>query len=133
MEHLQMWACFWKMLYNENPLYRYGPPALFVDQQSFVDNTVVVAQTLYYHLEGASEEALKLLEDVPEPSTKGFAYGWIPGRDAHNVYANLEIANMDCRDFSKAVRTRSRSSSGPIGRKVSQKTTKMIEAGTTVP
>ncbi|KAJ5819120.1 hypothetical protein N7474_004711 [Penicillium riverlandense] len=69
------------------------------EKQSFVDNTVVVADTLYYHLPWASEEALKLLEDVPEPSIKGFAYGRIPGRDAHTVYANLSIANMQLDEF----------------------------------
>jgi hypothetical protein len=94
-----MWDSLWKMCYNENPLYRYGPPALFVDQQSFVDNTIVVADTLYYHLPWASEEALKLLEDVPKPSIKGLAYGRIPGRDVHTVYANLLISSMALEEF----------------------------------
>lgn len=94
-----MWDSLWRMCYNENRLYRYDPPALFVDQQSIVDNTVIVADTLYYHLPCASEEALKLLEDVPKPSIKGLVYGRIPGRSAHTVYANLSISNMALDDF----------------------------------
>ncbi|KAJ5625158.1 hypothetical protein N7510_001467 [Penicillium lagena] len=94
-----MWECLWKICFNENRLHRNDQPGLFVDQQSFVDNSVIAAEKLYYHLEEASEEALKLLEDVPQPSTKGFAYGRIPGRDTHCVYANLSIANMALEDF----------------------------------
>ncbi|KAL4869623.1 hypothetical protein BDV12DRAFT_167711 [Aspergillus spectabilis] len=45
------------------------------------------------------EKTREVLRDVVESSLRGLLYGRIEGEDAHNVYANLSIANMGFNEF----------------------------------
>ncbi|KAL3455313.1 hypothetical protein BJX64DRAFT_72769 [Aspergillus heterothallicus] len=77
------------------------PPYFFIDTQSGVDQTVIAVHTDKYSepstlvREAETGSAHDILVDITEPPISGLVYGRIPGRDAHNMYANLSLTNMD--------------------------------------
>lgn len=74
-------------------------PYFFADEQSGVDQTIIVMEEDLFFAEDDDEKAKELLKDVPDPEVRGVRYARIRGRDAHTVFANLSISNMDMEDF----------------------------------
>ncbi|KAL4945300.1 hypothetical protein BDV06DRAFT_39490 [Aspergillus oleicola] len=76
-------------------------PFFLIDQRSALDETVIVCMPDYswglrgLGLEEEKEKAQELLKDVVGPEIRGFLYGWVKGREAHNAFQNLSIANLD--------------------------------------
>ncbi|PYI08735.1 hypothetical protein BO78DRAFT_395340 [Aspergillus sclerotiicarbonarius CBS 121057] len=86
----------WKIVWELYTYYRGNRaffPIFFADQQSAADNTV-----LGVHPRPAGPG---LLEGLPLPSLGGFAYGRVPGRDAHAMYENVRMRRMAFSDVTE--------------------------------
>ena len=74
-------------------------PFFFVDRQSVEDHTLLVMTKDLYFWDDDNEQAKELLKDVPNPRFRGLRYARIPGRDAHCIFANLSISNLDMEEL----------------------------------
>ncbi|KAL4792272.1 hypothetical protein BDV19DRAFT_256279 [Aspergillus venezuelensis] len=96
----------WDIYFSTLP-YRDSPdwvefPFFIIDRQSASDGTIIACMPDYYWGLGGvrpdeqeeKEKAQELLKDVVEPQIRGFHYGRVDGREAHNYFQNLSIANL---------------------------------------
>ncbi|KAJ5794953.1 hypothetical protein N7457_001552 [Penicillium paradoxum] len=74
-------------------------PYFFADEQSGMDQTIIVMEKDYFFARDDDKKAQELLRDVPEPEFRGLRYARIKGRDAHTIFANLSLCNMEMEDF----------------------------------
>ncbi|KAL2788309.1 hypothetical protein BJX66DRAFT_262207 [Aspergillus keveii] len=103
----RIWSILFEMQNHKlsSPESYIEPPYFFIDAQSGIDQTVIAMRTdKYYELstlvtEAETESAHDILSDITDPPIGGFMYGRIRGRDAHNLSANLNIANMGFEEF----------------------------------
>jgi hypothetical protein len=103
----RIWSILFEMQNHKlsSPESYIEPPYFFIDAQSGIDQTVIAMCTdKYYELstlvtEAETESAHDILSDITDPPIGGFMYGRIRGRDAHNLSANLNIANMGFEEF----------------------------------
>ncbi|PYH91299.1 hypothetical protein BO71DRAFT_401468 [Aspergillus ellipticus CBS 707.79] len=95
-----VWKIFWEIHTHQRGK-GIRTPIFFVDQQTLVDNTVLAVEHDYYFVEDGNTTAKEMLKDVPFPDCRGFLYGRVAGRDAHIIYANLSIGNMDFEEFTE--------------------------------
>lgn len=90
-----IWRIFWEMRRCTScPM-----PIFFIDEQSGLDQTVLMVDTDHYIWLHDDEQATELLKDVEDASTKGLLYGRIKGRDAHDGYVNLSTGNLNFDEF----------------------------------
>ncbi|KAJ5105550.1 hypothetical protein NUU61_002897 [Penicillium alfredii] len=97
-----IWEIVWKVWTSEGRAGNCGTFAC-VDQQSAVDQTVILVDAKWYH--GSREQ--ELLQYLPSPTMKGFRYTRVAARDAHLDKINLDIANMgidECGEGAKSFR-----------------------------
>ncbi|KAJ5292281.1 uncharacterized protein N7443_008234 [Penicillium atrosanguineum] len=90
-----MWEVFWGMY----QLTTFEMPIFFIDDQSGIDQTVLVVYP--DHCYNSDEDAQSLMEDVNKPKVNGMLYGRIKGRDAHMAWMDLRDVSMD---FDECVR-----------------------------
>ncbi|KAJ5989162.1 hypothetical protein N7481_004372 [Penicillium waksmanii] len=75
-------------------------PLFFADLQSGNDLKVIVTDQNYVgDPDPDDEESCELLKGVEQPSFRGLTYGRLPGREAHIVWMNLNIANMGIDEY----------------------------------
>ncbi|KAJ5386339.1 hypothetical protein N7509_008880 [Penicillium cosmopolitanum] len=75
-------------------------PLFFADLQSGNDLQVIVTNQDYVcDPDPEDEEACELLKGVEQPNYRGLTYGRLPGREAHIVWVNLNIANMGIDEY----------------------------------
>ncbi|KAL5362250.1 hypothetical protein BJX96DRAFT_185888 [Aspergillus floccosus] len=72
------------------------PPYLFIDHQSVVDGTVIVAGP---DLHWGDPDRLRILEDIPEPKLKGMLYCRVPAQRTYGISfgPHLSIIPVDPR------------------------------------
>lgn len=85
-----MWKVFWGM----SQITTFEMPIFFVDQQSGIDQTVLVAYPDYSY--NSDEDTQSPVEEV-----NGMLYCRIKGRDAHMIWMDLSTVSMD---FDECVR-----------------------------
>ncbi|KAF3388482.1 hypothetical protein F1880_004535 [Penicillium rolfsii] len=90
-----VWRIFWEMRRHTSC----QMPIFLVDQQSGIDQTVLMVDTDHYIWQHDDERATELLKEVEDPSTKGLLYGRIKGRDAHDGWVNLSMGNLNFDEF----------------------------------
>lgn len=90
-----IWRIFWEMRRCTSC----QMPIFFIDEQSGVDQTILMVDTDHYIWQQDDERATDLLRDVEDPSTKGLLYGRIKGRDAHEGHINLSMGNLNFDEF----------------------------------
>ncbi|KAL2827670.1 hypothetical protein BJY01DRAFT_135723 [Aspergillus pseudoustus] len=96
------------------------PPYFFIDAQSGVDQTIIAVYTDKYSelstivSETEAHSLHDILADVMEPPASGFVYGRVRGRDAHNVYANVSVGEMDFEEFFEGREGELRRARGPM-------------------
>jgi hypothetical protein len=75
-------------------------PLVFADLQSGNDLKVIITDQTYVGQPNPDDqEARELLEGVKQPAFRGFMYGRLPGREAHIIWMNLNIANMGIDEY----------------------------------
>jgi hypothetical protein len=88
-----------------DPEFYIEPPYFFIDAQSGLDQTVIAMYTDRYSdlsalvNETETESAHDILSAMTDPPISGFMYGRTRGQYAHNLSANLSIANMGFEEF----------------------------------
>ncbi|KAL2843771.1 hypothetical protein BJX68DRAFT_269946 [Aspergillus pseudodeflectus] len=104
-------ARIWSILFEmqnyklADPEFYIEPPYFFIDAQSGLDQTVIAMYTNRYSdlsalvNETETESAHDILSDITDPPISGFMYGRIRGRYAHNLSANLSIANTGLKEI----------------------------------
>lgn len=90
-----IWRIFWEMRRCTSC----QMPIFFIDEQSGIDQTVLMVDTDHYIWQHDDERATELLKDVEDPSTRGLLYGRIKGRDAHDGHLNLSMGNLNFDEF----------------------------------
>ncbi|KAJ5174197.1 uncharacterized protein N7482_000074 [Penicillium canariense] len=90
-----IWSIFWDMRRCTSC----EMPIFFIDEQSGVDQTVIMVDIDHFFWHPDDEQATKLLSDVEDPSTKGLLYGRVKGRNAHDGHMNLSRGNMNFDEF----------------------------------
>lgn len=90
-----IWRIFWEMRRGTSC----QMPIFFIDEQSGIDQTVLMVDTDHYIWQHDDERATEILKDVEDPSTKGLLYGRIKGRDAHDGHVNLSMGNLNFDEF----------------------------------
>ncbi|CEO59671.1 hypothetical protein PMG11_04339 [Penicillium brasilianum] len=90
-----IWRIFWEIRQCTSC----QMPIFFIDEQSGVDQTVLMVDTDHYIWPQDDERATELLRDVEDPSIRGLLYGRIKGRDAHDGHLNLSMGNLNFDEF----------------------------------
>ncbi|GLI80437.1 hypothetical protein PoHVEF18_008792 [Penicillium ochrochloron] len=90
-----IWRIFWEMRRCTSC----QMPIFFIDEQSGIDQTVLMVDTDHYIWQHDDERATELLKDVEDASTKGLLYGRIKGRDAHDGHVSLSMGNLNFDEF----------------------------------
>ncbi|KAJ5904996.1 uncharacterized protein N7473_001912 [Penicillium subrubescens] len=90
-----IWRIFWEMRRCTSC----QMPIFFIDEQSGIDQTILMVDTDHYIWQHDDERATELLKDVEDASTKGLLYGRIKGRDAHDGHVNLSMGNLNFDEF----------------------------------
>ncbi|KAJ5679939.1 hypothetical protein N7462_008183 [Penicillium macrosclerotiorum] len=90
-----IWRIFWDLRRHTSC----EMPIFFVDEQSGVNQTVIMVDCDHFFWASDNEQANRLLQDVEDPSTKGILCGRLKGRKAHDAFCNLSIGNMNFEEF----------------------------------
>lgn len=96
-----MWEMYWHCLRNNlGVLGDDSTPIFCIDQQSGIDNKLVVLEGHHFYAREEDEAAAEeLLKDVERSDIRGMRYGRINAETVHNVHANLSLANMDFEEI----------------------------------
>ncbi|BCS28452.1 uncharacterized protein APUU_70022A [Aspergillus puulaauensis] len=97
------WEVFWDLYtYKRGRAVPCGhsTPVFFIDQQSGIDQTVLVADADMLYIDRDNTAApLELLKGLDVPKLRGIMYNRIPAAEAHGAFVNRGIANMGFDEF----------------------------------